>query len=156
MGRIANGFYVMDGVVPRSRLPETLTRVGEICHERGLRVANVFHAGDGNLHPNVLFDPDDPDQVARALDACHEILRACVAFGGALSGEHGIGNEKREMMGLVFTPADLETMRAVKRAFDPGERLNPDKIFPTGAEPWRPAPMRAAAPTAGPAEAPWI
>ena len=151
MGRIANGFYVMDGVVPRSRLPETLRRVGEICHERGLRVANVFHAGDGNLHPNVLFDPDDPDQVARALEASHEILRACVELGGALSGEHGIGNEKREMMGLVFTPADLDTMRAVKRAFDPGERLNPDKIFPTGAAPWHPAPLRAAG-----SEAAWI
>jgi len=153
MGRIANGFYVMDGVVPRTRLPETLARVGRICEERGLRVANVFHAGDGNLHPNVLFDPDDPGEVSRALDASFEILRTCVALGGSLSGEHGIGNEKREMMGIVFTPEDLDVMRAVKHAVDPTEALNPDKIFPTGEPPWRPAPVRTAA--GGAAEA-WI
>jgi glycolate oxidase subunit GlcD len=145
MGRIANGFYVMDGVVPRTRLPEMLARVGRICEERGLRVANVFHAGDGNLHPNVLFDPDDPGEVSRALDASFEILRACVALGGSLSGEHGIGNEKREMMGIVFSPDDLSVMRSVKEALDPAGALNPDKIFPTGEPPWRPAPVRAGA-----------
>jgi glycolate dehydrogenase FAD-linked subunit len=145
MGRIANGFYVMDGVVPRTKLPEMLARVGRICEERGLRVANVFHAGDGNLHPNVLFDPDDPGEVSRALDASFEILRACVALGGSLSGEHGIGNEKREMMGLVFSKEDLEVMRSVKTALDPAGTLNPDKIFPTGEPPWRPEPVRAAA-----------
>jgi len=153
MGRIANGFYVMDGVVPRTRLPETLARVVRICEERGLRVANVFHAGDGNLHPNVLFDPDNPAEVSAALEASFEILRTCVALGGSLSGEHGIGNEKREMMGLVFTPDDLEIMRAVKAALDPGEGLNPDKIFPTGHEPWRPAPLRAGA---SPLDGAWI
>jgi glycolate oxidase len=144
MGRLATGFYIMDGVVPRTRLPEVLRRAGEIVRSRGLRVANVFHAGDGNLHPNVLFDVDDPDEVARAIEASQEILRACVELGGSLTGEHGIGNEKREYMPWMYSEDDLAAMRRVKQVFDSAERLNPEKIFPTGREPWKPRPARPA------------
>jgi glycolate oxidase len=144
MGRLASGFYVMDGVVPRTRLPEMLRRAAEIVESRGLRVANVFHAGDGNLHPNVLFDVDDPDEVRRALEASKEILRACVELGGSLSGEHGIGSEKREFMPWMFSTDDLAAMKRMKTVFDPAERLNPEKIFPTGRKPWQPKPARPA------------
>ncbi|MGH7725262.1 MAG: FAD-linked oxidase C-terminal domain-containing protein [Candidatus Eiseniibacteriota bacterium] len=130
MGRIANGFYIMDGVVPRTKLPEILRRIDAIARRFDLRIANVFHAGDGNLHPNVLYDVDDPDSVARALHASHAILEACVELGGSLSGEHGIGNEKRELMGLCFSAEDLETFARLRRAFDPSGRLNPRKILP--------------------------
>jgi glycolate oxidase len=143
MGRIATGFYVMDGVVPRTRLPEALRRIGAICAARGLQVANVFHAGDGNLHPNVIFDVDDPAQVRRAIEASHEILRTCVELGGSLSGEHGIGNEKRELMPWVYNEGDLAAMRRVKLALDPHERLNPGKLFPTGEGAWVPQPAAA-------------
>jgi glycolate oxidase len=132
MGRIANGFYVMDGVVPRTRLPEALRAIARIGETHRLRIANVFHAGDGNLHPNVLYDVDDPDSVARALAASEEILAACVALGGSLSGEHGIGSEKRELMGLLFSAADLAQFARLRRAFDPDGRLNPRKILPLG------------------------
>jgi glycolate oxidase len=132
MGRLASGFYIMDGVVPRTRLPEVLRRVEEIGVRHGLRIANVFHAGDGNLHPNVLYDVDDPDSVKRAQRAAEEILEACIALGGSLSGEHGIGTEKRELMGLCFGADDLATFAAMRRAFDPSGRLNPQKILPTG------------------------
>ena len=90
----------------------------------------MFHAGDGNLHPNVIYDVDDPDSVARAWQASEEILEACVALGGSLSGEHGIGNEKRDFMGLSFNPHDLAMMEAVRRAFDPDALLNPNKMLP--------------------------
>jgi glycolate oxidase len=160
MGRLATGFYVMDGVVPRSRLPEALRQAGSIARRHGLRVANLLHAGDGNLHPNVIFDVDDPDQVRRALRVSREILEACVALGGSLSGEHGIGNEKRELMPLLFSAADLGAMARVKAVFDPERRLNPEKIFPTGREPWLPAPRAAgagvAAAGAEPAAQAWI
>jgi glycolate oxidase len=146
MGRLASGFYIMDGVVPRTRLPEMLRRTEEIAARHGVRVANVFHAGDGNLHPNVLFDVDDPDQVARGLAASEEILRACVALGGSLTGEHGVGIEKREYMPLLFSPEDLAAMRRLKEVFDPRGLLNPKKLFPTGERPWRP---RAATLTEG-------
>jgi glycolate oxidase len=142
MGRLATGFYIMDGVVPRTRLPEMLRRAGEIVESRGLRVANVFHAGDGNLHPNVLFDVDDPGEVARAIEASQEILRACVELGGSLTGEHGIGSEKREFMPWMYSEDDLARMKLVKQVLDASERLNPEKIFPTGREPWKPKPAR--------------
>ncbi len=132
MGRLASGFYIMDGVVPRTRLPEVLRRVEEIGRRHELRIANVFHAGDGNLHPNVLYDVDDPDSVKRAERAAEEILEACIALGGSLSGEHGIGMEKRELMGLCFGADDLATFASLRRAFDPSGRLNPQKILPTG------------------------
>ncbi len=130
MGRLASGFYVMDGVVPRTRLPEVLARIDTIAAEQGLQIANVFHAGDGNLHPNVLYDVDDPDSVARAWRASEMILEACVELGGSLSGEHGIGNEKRDLMGLAFAADDLAAMGALRRAFDPEGRLNPRKMLP--------------------------
>jgi len=132
MGRIANGFYVMDGVVPRTRLPEALRAIAAIGKRHDLRIANVFHAGDGNLHPNVLYDVDDPDSVARALAASEEILAACVALGGSLSGEHGIGSEKRDLMGLLFSEDDLAQFMRLRQAFDPSGRLNPRKILPLG------------------------
>ncbi len=130
MGRLASGFYVMDGVVPRTKLPEVLARIEGIAARNDLRIANVFHAGDGNLHPNVLYDVDDPDSVARAWRASEEILEACVSLGGSLSGEHGIGNEKRDLMGLSFGEDDLAAMAALRRAFDPSGRLNPRKMLP--------------------------
>ncbi|MEB2346645.1 MAG: FAD-binding protein [Deltaproteobacteria bacterium] len=131
MGRIAPDLYVHDAVVPRSKLPEVLEQVGAICDRRGLRLANVFHAGDGNLHPNISFDRRDPDELARVLAAGREILEACVAAGGAISGEHGIGTEKRDYMGLVFTEDDLEAQRRLRAAFDPGGVCNPGKVLPT-------------------------
>jgi glycolate oxidase len=132
MGRIANGFYVMDGVVPRTRLPQALRAIAAIAQRHELRIANVFHAGDGNLHPNVLYDVDDPASVKRALLASEEILAACVALGGSLSGEHGIGSEKRELMGLLFSADDLAQFAALRHAWNPSGRLNPNKILPMG------------------------
>ena len=132
MGRIANGFYVMDGVVPRTKLPEALRAIAAIAKKHDLRIANVFHAGDGNLHPNVLYDVDDPASVERALLASEEILAACVALGGSLSGEHGIGSEKRDLMGLLFAAEDIALFERFRKAFDPTGRLNPRKMLPLG------------------------
>jgi glycolate oxidase len=129
-GRSASGFYIMDGVVPRTRIADALTEVYRLCRERGLEAGNVFHAGDGNLHPHVLFDADDPAAQARALDASHEILRMCIRFGGTISGEHGVGIEKRPMMRELFAPEDLAAMARLRAAFDPGGLLNPGKILP--------------------------
>jgi glycolate oxidase subunit GlcD len=131
MGRLAPDLYVHDAVVPRARLPEVLARVCEICDRRGLRLSNVFHAGDGNLHPNISFDRRDPDELARVLAAGREILETCVAAGGVISGEHGIGAEKRDFMGLVFADDDLEAMRRLRGAFDPELACNPGKVLPT-------------------------
>jgi glycolate oxidase subunit GlcD len=131
MGRIAPDLYVHDAVVPRTRLPEILARVGEICDRHRLRLANVFHAGDGNLHPNISFDRRDPDERARVLAAGREILETCVAAGGVISGEHGIGAEKRDYMCLVFDEADLEAQRRLRAAFDPDLVCNPGKLLPT-------------------------
>jgi glycolate oxidase subunit GlcD len=131
MGRLAPDLYVHDAVVPRTRLPEVLARVCEIGDRHGLRLSNVFHAGDGNLHPNISFDRRDEDELRRVLAAGEEILRACVEAGGVISGEHGIGTEKRDFMGLVFGEDDLAAMRRLRDAFDPGLRCNPGKIFPT-------------------------
>jgi len=132
-GRTASGFYIMDGVVPRTRLAEALATVQRLCAERGLESGNVFHAGDGNLHPHVLFDAEDPAAQARALDASHEILRMCIRLGGTISGEHGVGIEKRPMMGELFAEEDLAVMGRLRGAFDPDGRLNPCKILPGGA-----------------------
>jgi glycolate oxidase subunit GlcD len=131
MGRIAPDLYVHDAVVPRTKLPEVLEQVGAICDRRGLRLANVFHAGDGNLHPNISFDRRDPDELARVLAAGREILEACVAAGGVISGEHGIGTEKRDHMCLVFGEDDLEAQRRLRAAFDPDGVCNPGKVLPT-------------------------
>jgi len=133
MGRIAPDLYVADVVVPRTRLREIVRRATDIAHERGLKIANVFHAGDGNLHPNISYDRRDADQVARVLEAGELIMRECVAAGGSLTGEHGVGLEKRAAMSLVFTAGDLEVMERAKLALDPQGRMNPGKVMPVRA-----------------------
>ena len=132
MGRLSPNYYLHDTVVPRTKLPATLRRVEEISTEFGLRIANVFHAGDGNLHPLMLFDRHKTGDVERVLGASKEILTFCVDVGGALSGEHGIGTEKRDYMTLVFTADDLAAMAGIKNGFDPEGRFNPEKLFPKG------------------------
>jgi FAD/FMN-containing dehydrogenase len=131
MGRLAPDLYVHDAVVPRSRLPEVLERICEIGDAHRLKLSNVFHAGDGNLHPNISFDRRDPDELERVLAAGGEILRTCVEAGGVITGEHGIGSEKRDYMGLVFEAADLDAMRRLRDAFDPDGVCNPGKVLPT-------------------------
>jgi glycolate oxidase len=130
-GRVSPAYFVMDGVIPRTRLPEVLGRVEAIVAGRGLRVGNVFHAGDGNLHPNILYDPRRPGEEARVLEAGAEIMKVCVEVGGSITGEHGIGIEKQNFMPWIFSEDDLRTMAAVKAAFNPTGRCNPGKIFPT-------------------------
>lgn len=130
-GRIFPSFYLHDCVIPRSELTEVLTRIGDIAKNYRLTIGNVFHAGDGNLHPNILFDPDDADMVERVLVGGEEILKVCLEVGGTLSGEHGIGIEKSQYMPLLFSPEDLNKMLQVKRIFDPEGLANPSKIFPT-------------------------
>jgi glycolate oxidase len=132
MGRLSPDYYVQDGVIPRTRLPEILRLVRDVGERHRLRIANVFHAGDGNLHPLILFDSrNGPDELERAKAAGLEILTACVEAGGSLTGEHGIGMEKNCYMPLQFAPDDLAAMRRVKGAFDPAGLMNPGKIFPT-------------------------
>ncbi len=130
-GRISPAYMVMDGVIPRTRLPEVLKKVNEIAAAHGLRVGNVFHAGDGNLHPNILYDPRVPGEEARVVEAGGEILKVCAAVGGSISGEHGIGLEKIDYMSLIFTEADLGFMRELREAFNPRGLCNPGKIFPS-------------------------
>ena len=130
-GRVAPAYMVMDGVIPRTRLPEVLRSIERIVTTHSLRVGTVFHAGDGNLHPNILYDPRKPGEEARVLAAGAEIMRACVDAGGTISGEHGIGLEKRDFMPWIFSEADLATMAAIKAVFNPTGRCNPGKMFPT-------------------------
>jgi glycolate oxidase len=130
-GRVSPAYMVMDGVIPRTRLPYVLNRVNQIVEAHGLRVGNVFHAGDGNLHPNILYDPRIPGEEARVVAAGAEIMRVCAEVGGSISGEHGIGLEKADFMPFIFSAADLEFMRRLKDAFNPGGLCNPGKIFPT-------------------------
>src|SRR5262247_358974 len=129
-GRISPAYMVMDGVIPRTKLPYVLRRVNEVVAEYGLRVGNVFHAGDGNLHPNILYDPRKPGEEARVVAAGGEILKVCAEVGGSISGEHGIGLEKADYMPLIFSEADLACMKRVKDAFNPTGRCNPGKVFP--------------------------
>jgi glycolate oxidase subunit GlcD len=131
MGRLAPDLYVHDAVVPRSRLPEVIAKVCEIGDRYGLLLCNVFHAGDGNLHPNICFDRRNAEELERVIAAGEEILRACVAAGGVITGEHGIGSEKKEYMDLVFSAADLEAMKLLRAVFDPDGVCNPGKLFPT-------------------------
>jgi glycolate oxidase len=131
MGALAPNYYVQDGVVPRSKLPEMMRRVAEISEQYNLRIANVFHAGDGNLHPNILFDMRTPGELDRVIEAGAATLRACIDLGGSITGEHGVGLEKKAYIGLLFNEADLEAMSRVRRAFDPDGRFNPAKLFPT-------------------------
>ena len=131
MGRLAPDLYVHDAVVPRRKLPDVIARVCAIGEEYGLKLCNVFHAGDGNLHPNICFDRRDPDELERVVAAGEAILRTCVEAGGVITGEHGIGSEKKEYMHLVFGDDDLDAMKRLRRAFDPDGVCNPGKLFPT-------------------------
>ena len=131
VGRISPDYYVQDGVVPRTRLPSVLRQIQELSERYGLRVGNVFHAGDGNLHPLVLYDGRVEGQPERAEELAREILVACVEAGGSLTGEHGIGTDKACAMPLMFGEDDLETMQRLRRAFDPAGLANPGKAFPT-------------------------
>jgi glycolate oxidase subunit GlcD len=130
MGRIAPDLLVQDATVPRTRLPEVLARITEIGERYRLRIANVFHAGDGNLHPNILFDRNDPDELHRVETASREIMKLCVEVGGTITGEHGVGVDKRGYMKLVHGPEELAAMAAAKRVFDPRGLYNPGKVLP--------------------------
>ncbi len=131
MGRISPDYYVQDGVVPRTRLPETLRRISQLADSYGLRVGNVFHAGDGNLHPLVLYDGAVAGEAGRAEQLASEILTACVDVGGSLTGEHGIGLDKARHMPRMFSDDDLDAMNRLRCGFDPLGRCNPGKVFPT-------------------------
>ena len=130
VGRLSPDYLCMDGTIPRRRLGEVLRRIQQMEARFGLRVANVFHAGDGNLHPLILYDANQPGELERAEDFGNEILRLCVEVGGVLTGEHGVGVEKRDLMGTMFNKTDLDQQQLLKCAFDPDGLLNPGKVFP--------------------------
>ena len=132
MGQIAD-YICLDGTIPVSELPHVLRRIGELTAGYGLAVANVFHAGDGNMHPLILYDASKPGELAKAEALGDDILRLCVEVGGCLTGEHGVGVEKRDLMGVQYAPPDLEAQLRVKDAFDPRWLLNPAKVFPLAA-----------------------
>jgi glycolate oxidase len=137
IGRISD-YLCMDGTIPLAQLPHALTRISQICAEHDLKVANIFHAGDGNLHPLILYDANHPGEADRAEAAGESILKLCVELGGCLTGEHGVGIEKRELMSEQFSPADLVVQMRIKSIFDPKWRLNPAKVFPLQmSEQWR-------------------
>ena len=131
VGRISPNYIVQDGVIPRTRLPAILREIDDMSRERGLRVANVFHAGDGNLHPLVLYDERVPGAQREAEELAGDILRSCVAHGGSLTGEHGVGAEKRDFMPLMFSAADMATHQLIRCAFNPENLCNPTKVYPT-------------------------
>jgi glycolate oxidase len=130
VGRISPDYLCMDGTIPTSRLPDVLRRIAEMSAACGLQVANIFHAGDGNLHPLIMFDANDPSSFAKAEKFGADILRLCVEVGGCLTGEHGVGVEKRDLMPVQFSAIELEQQRRIKSAFDPQWLLNPNKVFP--------------------------
>ena len=130
VGRISPDYYCMDGTIPRARLPQVLKRIRELSEHYGLRVANVFHAGDGNLHPLILYDANKPGELEKTEAFGSEILKLCVEVGGVLTGEHGVGVEKRDLMPVMFTEDDLNQQQRLKCAFDAGGLLNPGKVFP--------------------------
>jgi glycolate oxidase len=134
LGRLAPNYLLVDGTVPRTRLVEVLNRINELAEETGYPIANLLHAGDGNLHPSILFDERKPGDIEAVLKIGGDILKICVEAGGVLSGEHGIGLEKQEYMPLMFTEEDMEAMARLKPAFDTNDMLNPDKIFPKGSD----------------------
>jgi glycolate oxidase len=151
MGRVSSDYYVQDGVIPRSRLAEVLGRIGELSREYGLRVGNVFHAGDGNLHPLVLYDSTKEGEPEKALELAGRILGVCVEAGGSITGEHGVGNDKKRFLPLMFDESDLDTMNLVRCAFDEKGLCNPGKVFPTprtcveqGIEPYKVHPLQKA------------
>ncbi|MBZ5544924.1 MAG: FAD-binding protein [Acidobacteriia bacterium] len=131
LGRISPNYYVQDGVIPRTRLPEMLGFIGQVGQKYQLRIGNIFHAGDGNLHPLLMFDARDKDQTVRVTKAAGEIMAKCVEMGGSLTGEHGVGIEKRDLMPLIFSADDLEMMQKLKAVFNPRGTLNPAKLLPT-------------------------
>ncbi|MBO9312505.1 MAG: FAD-binding protein [Chloroflexus sp.] len=132
MGRLAPTYYLVDTVVPRTKLPQTMDEVGRISREFRLPIANVFHAGDGNLHPIILFDRRDRSQNQRALEAATSVMKVSIDFGGVISGEHGIGVEKQDYMTLLFSTDDLAAMAGLHQSFDPHDLFNPGKVFPKG------------------------
>jgi len=132
VGRVSPTYYVQDGVVPRTQIAPTLRFIGEVGKKYGLTISNIFHAGDGNMHPIILFDARRPGDLEKTKRAGEEILAHCIAVGGSITGEHGVGMEKNEMMGRLFSPETLDTMRSFKVLFDPDGRLNPGKVLPTG------------------------
>jgi glycolate oxidase len=130
IGRLSPNFLTQDGVVPRSKVPEIMRFIRACSEKYGLRIPNVFHAGDGNIHPLILYDERDPAQVQNAVQAGNDILEKCIDLGGSVTGEHGIGVEKMDLMAKQFSPADLDAMRTLRRVFDPETRCNPHKMFP--------------------------
>jgi len=135
VGRLSPDFIVQDGVVPRRKLGEALRRVGEMSREAGLRCANVFHAGDGNLHPLILFDGREPGALDRAEQLAGRILQMCVEMGGSITGEHGVGVEKREFLSAMFSPDEIDCLQRLRAAFDPLGIANPGKMFPSAEAP---------------------
>jgi glycolate oxidase len=131
MGRISPNYYVQDGVVPRTKLPEVLRRIRDLESRSGLRIGNVFHAGDGNLHPLICYDEAVPGQAAHAEAVASEILEYCIEAGGAITGEHGVGADKKAYMSKMFGEDDLDAMQRLRCAFDPAGICNPGKVFPT-------------------------
>jgi len=132
IGRVSPTYYVQDGVVPRTRIADTLKYIHETADRYGLTISNIFHAGDGNMHPIILFDPRKDDELERTKQAGADILSYCVEAGGSITGEHGVGMEKNDLMPAVFTPESLEMMETLIGVFNPDRRLNPGKILPTG------------------------
>ena len=132
LGSLAPNYYLVDGVAPRTKLTEVLREVAAISERYGIPIANVFHAGDGNLHPCLLFDERQPGALETIIEAGAEVMKVCIDAGGALTGEHGVGLEKKELMPLVYTDEDMDAMRRVRDSFAPHNRLNPGKIFPDG------------------------
>ena len=130
LGRIAPNYFIQDGVVPRTKIQEVLRQVSEIGERYNLIVANVLHAGDGNLHPNIVYDAREPGIVERVRAAGGEILHACLDAGGSITGEHGVGLDKQDYMQWMFSPVELDVMTRLKQAFDPEGAINPGKIFP--------------------------
>jgi glycolate oxidase subunit GlcD len=144
MGRVSPHLVVQDAVIPRTRLPDVLASIHEIATRRRITVCNVFHAGDGNLHPNIGYDANDPDERARVHEAMREIMAACVAAGGTITGEHGIGLDKLDYMGLIFSDASLAAMCRLREVFDPERRANPGKVVPVhSCREWHGAPKAA-------------
>jgi len=131
LGRVSSSFYTQDGVVPRTQIPAVLRFIDGVSQKYGLRIGNIFHAGDGNLHPLILFDARDPEQLHRTEQAGEEILRYCIDAGGSITGEHGVGVEKRNLMASLFSQDDLDVMLSLRNAFNAKSLLNPGKIFPT-------------------------
>jgi glycolate oxidase len=132
VGRVSPTYYVQDGVVPRTQIAPTLRLIGEVSRKYGLTISNIFHAGDGNMHPIILFDARKPGELERAKSAGEEILLHCIAVGGSITGEHGVGMEKNELMGKLFSDDTLDLIRKFKELFDADNRLNPGKLLPTG------------------------